>query len=60
MIVWCLDSSLPMHSMPITANVVRYISFDGEVFSIQHYMIKFVSNLWHVGVFSESTKNLVL
>jgi hypothetical protein len=54
MIVWCLDS------MPITANVVRYISFDGEVFSIQHYMIKFVSNLWQVGVFSESTKNLVL
>ena len=41
-VVWCLDLQLPMQSVPITAKVVSLNPTHGEVFSIQHYMIKFV------------------
>jgi hypothetical protein len=44
-----MDLQLPMHSMPITTNVVS--SDHGEVYSIQHYVIKFVSDLWQVSGF---------
>jgi hypothetical protein len=37
-----MDLQLPMQSVPITTNVV---SLNGEMYSIQHYMIKFVSDL---------------
>ena len=37
-----------MQSVPITTNVV---SSNDEVYSIQYYMIKFVSDLRQVGVF---------
>ena len=37
-----MDLQLPMQSVPITTNVV---SLNGEMHSIQHYMIKFVSDL---------------
>jgi hypothetical protein len=41
MIVWWLD----LQSLPITTNVVSLNSAHGEVYSIQHYVIKFVSDL---------------
>jgi hypothetical protein len=44
-----LDLQLPMQSLAITTKVVKPVH--GEVYSIQHYVIKFVSDLWHVGGF---------
>jgi hypothetical protein len=43
-IVWLLDLQLPMQSVPITSNVVS--SNPTQV--IQHYIIKFVSDLRQV------------
>ena len=40
-----VDLQLPMQSVPITINVVRSNPTHGEVYSIQHYVIKFVSDL---------------
>ena len=37
--------------MPITNNVVNSNPVNGEVYSIQHYVIKFVSDLWQVSGF---------
>ena len=37
--VWLLDLQLPMQSVPITINVVC-LNPPGEVYSIQHYVIK--------------------
>ena len=37
--------------MPITTKVVNSNSVHGEVYSIQHYVIKFVSDLRQVGGF---------
>jgi hypothetical protein len=45
-IVWWLDQSVP-----ITTEVVSSNPAHGEVYSIQHYVIKFVSDLRHVGGF---------
>ena len=42
---------LPVLSVPITTKVVSLNSVHGEVYSIQHYVIKFVSDLWQVGGF---------
>jgi len=36
---------LPMQSVPITTKVVSLNPAHGEVYSIQHYVIKFVSDL---------------
>jgi hypothetical protein len=44
-IVWKLDLQLLMQSLPNTTNVVSSNPVHGEVFSIQHYVIKFVSDL---------------
>jgi hypothetical protein len=38
-----LDLQLPVQSVPITNNVVTLNPAHGEVYSIQHYVIKFVS-----------------
>jgi gamma-glutamylcyclotransferase (GGCT)/AIG2-like uncharacterized protein YtfP len=38
-----------MQSVPITTKGVSSNSVHGEVYSIQHYVIKFVSELWQVG-----------
>jgi hypothetical protein len=38
-----------VQSMPITTNIVRSNPTHGEVYSIQHYVIKFDSDLWKVG-----------
>jgi hypothetical protein len=40
-----LDLQLPMQSVPITTNVVSSNPVHGEVYSMQHYVIKFVSDL---------------
>ena len=37
--------------MPITTNVVSLNLAHGEVYSIQHYVIKFVHEWWQVGGF---------
>ena len=50
-IVWQFDLQLPMESVPITTNVVSSNLIHGKVYSIQHYMIKFVSDLRQVSGF---------
>jgi hypothetical protein len=45
-IVWYLDLQLPVQSVSITTKVVSSKPVHGEVYSIQHYEIKFVSDLW--------------
>jgi hypothetical protein len=51
MIVWKLDLQLPVQSAPITTTVVSSNPVHGEVYSIQHYVIKFSSDLWQVSDF---------
>jgi hypothetical protein len=46
-----LDLQLPVQSVPITPKVVSSNPIHGEVYSIQHYVIKFVSDLRQVGGF---------
>ena len=48
MIVWYLDLQLPMKSVPITTNVMSLNPVHSKVYSIQHYVIKFVSDLQQV------------
>ena len=45
MVVIELDLQLPVQSVPITTNVVNSNLVHGEMYSIQHYVIKFVSDL---------------
>jgi hypothetical protein len=40
-----LDLQLPVQSVPITTKVVSSNPVHGEVYLIQHYVIKFVSDL---------------
>jgi hypothetical protein len=42
---------LPMQSMHITTNVVSSNPAQGDVYSVQHYVIKFVSDLRQVCCF---------
>ena len=49
-VVWQLDLQLPVQSVPITTEVVMSNPAP-EVFFIQHYVIKFVSDLRHIGGF---------
>ena len=51
MIVWLLDLQLHVQSVPITTTVVSSNPIHYEVYSIQHYVIKFVSDLRQVGGF---------
>ena len=44
-IVSYLDLQLPVQSVPITTKVVSSNPVHGEMYSIQHYVIKFVSDL---------------
>jgi hypothetical protein len=39
-IEWQLDLQLPVQSVPITSNVVSLNPVHGEMYSIQHYVIK--------------------
>jgi hypothetical protein len=50
-IVWWLDLQLPMQKVPITTEVVSLNHARGEVYSLQHDVIKFVSDLMQVGSF---------
>ena len=50
-IVWWLDFQLLVQSVPIMTNIVNSSPVRGEVYSIQHYAIKFVSGLRQVGGF---------
>ena len=43
-----LDLKQPVQSMPITTDVVRSIHVHGEIYSIQQYVIKFVSGVRQV------------
>jgi hypothetical protein len=47
-IVWYLDLQLPVQSVPITTKGVSSNSAHGDLYSIQHYVLKFVSDLWQV------------
>ena len=47
-IVWWLDLQLHVQSVPITTKVMSSIPTHGEVYSIQHYVIKYVSDLQQV------------
>ena len=42
-----------MQSVFITTNIVSSNPANGEVYSIQHYVIKFVSDLRQVGAFRQ-------
>ena len=50
-IVRWLDLQLPVQSVPITTKVVSSNPVHCEVYSIQHYVIKFVSDLRQLGGF---------
>ena len=50
-IAWYLDIQLHVQSVPITTKVVSSNPVHGEVYSIQCYVIKFVSDLRQVGGF---------
>jgi len=40
-----------MQSVPITTKIVSWKPVYGEVYSIQHYVIQFIIDLWQVGGF---------
>jgi len=46
-----VDLQLPMQLVPITTNVVSSNSTHGNVYSIQYYVMKFVSESRQVGGF---------
>jgi hypothetical protein len=48
MVVWL---QLPMQSLPITTKIVSLNPAHREVYSLQRYVIKFVSDLWQVSGF---------
>jgi hypothetical protein len=50
-IIRYLDLQLPVKSVPSTTNVVSSNTVHGEVYLIQHYVIKVVSDLRQVGGF---------
>jgi hypothetical protein len=50
MILLYLDLQLPVQSVPI-ANVASLNTVHGEMYLIQHYVIKFVSDLWQASGF---------
>jgi len=50
-IVWWLDLPLHMQSVFITNEVMSSNPDHGEMYSIQHYVIKYISDLRQVGGF---------
>ena len=52
-IIWYLDLQLFVQSVPITTNVMSLNPVHGEVYSIQHYVIKLLSDLRLVGGFHQ-------
>jgi len=55
MIAWWLDLQLPMPSVPITTKVVSSNPAHDEVYSIQHYVIKFIFYFRHAVWFFPGT-----
>jgi hypothetical protein len=51
MVVEFTTTFVPIQSEPITTKVVSSNFVHGEVYSMQHYVIKFVSDLHQVGGF---------
>ena len=51
MIVWYLDLQLLVQSLPIITNFVSSNLAHGKVYTMQHYVIKFVSEFRHIGGF---------
>jgi len=51
MVVCLLDKQLPLPSEPITTNVLSSIPAEGEMSSLEQYMIHVVSDLWQVDSF---------
>ena len=47
---WSYGSWMYVQSVPITTKVVSSNTFHGEVYSIQHYVIKFVWNIVESGI----------
>ena len=47
-IIWYLDLQLHVHLVPITTKFVSLNPAHGKVYLIQHYVIKFVSDLYQV------------
>ena len=45
-----MDLQLPVQSLPITTKVVSLNPAHDEVYSIQHYVIECVSDLWQVSI----------
>ena len=54
MIVWRLDLQLPMQLEPIASKVVSSNPAHDEVYSIPHYVIKFLSDLRRLNVIREN------
>jgi hypothetical protein len=50
-IICCLDLQLPMQSAHIPTKVVSSNPAHCQMYSIEHYVLKFVSDLRHVGGF---------
>jgi hypothetical protein len=50
-IIWYLDLQLHVHLVPITTKFVSLNPAHGKVYSIQHYVIKFVSDMRQVDGF---------
>jgi len=50
-VVWLLDLQLPVQSVPTITNVVNSNLARGEVYTTQHYAVKFVSDLRQIGGF---------
>ncbi len=50
-IAWLLDLQLPVQSVHITTKVVSSNAIHIEADAIQYFVIKFVSDLQHVGGF---------
>jgi hypothetical protein len=51
---------LPMQSVPITTNIVSLNPTHGEIYEIQHYVIKFVSDLRQVKMIENAISSSVL
>ena len=51
--VYVMANVLPVQSVPITTNALSSNTVHGEVYSIQHYVIKFVSDLRQLGDFRQ-------
>jgi hypothetical protein len=59
MVVGLATTNVPMQSMPITTKVTSSNPAHGEMYSIQHYVIKFVSDLRQVSGFPPPPSTLV-